>query len=885
MRLRGFAGAVALLVLFATSVSLSAQTPQERALEILQSSLSQWDELLRPEGFHRFGDPLMGGSATGESVDHTVQLTGGVEYRIVAACDQDCTDVDLILLDAVGTIVTSDVETDDAPVVSVTPVQSGDYTVRVAIVSCSSAPCLHAAALYQEGGAAIAQTVPASGQGSGAGGGLTRVLDERGTLASGDEALDAGEFVDRFNITATAGQTLIVDMVSTDFDTYVYVISPSGEQEDNDDYQNSSSHSRLEIPVAASGSWRVAATSYAPNETGDYRLTVDLVGGGAGAASSPSESATRHETGELRSGDTTLDTGEFYDLFRFQGSAGQEVVIDLTSDQVDPYLILRAPDAETEQNDDFEGSARRSVIATTLDQDGEYVIYVTTYAADESGTYSLTITQGGADVGVRTERGALADGDGTLSSGEYADTYRIQGLPGQELVATVSSTDFDTYIMVLGPSEDRQENDDLAGRPGESEVEMTLAESGEYRVVVTSYEPKETGSYALTIDQRATVRTVQQNRDVTELTIGSRVAGALAEGDTKLAGGEFRDMFVFEGSAGDNVSVLMRSQSFDTYVGIITPSGEQLDNDDWEGDQRTSRVDHALTETGRYRVMATSYQADESGAYDIEVTRGGASTVAVASTTDLGPTNVYGVFVGISDYGGRANDLQFTADDAVRVSDALQSSGAMSAENAVVLTDARATRAAVEQAVREIGSRAGPDDMFVFFFSGHGAQVPRDGPQPSDPDALDETLEFYDTRITDDEFSLLLSEIAPGVALIALDACFSGGFSKDVVSVPGRMGLFSSEEDVLSSVASKFRAGGYLAHFMADGIGRRFADLNGDRTTSALELSQYLHNRYRADVESSTGSDYVRTGGPQLGYQHLVVDRGSIRSSEVLFRQ
>jgi hypothetical protein len=46
-----------------------------------------------------------------------------------------------------------------------------------------------------------------------------------------------------------------------------------------------------------------------------------------------------------------------------------------------------------------------------------------------------------------------------------------------------------------------------------------------------------------------------------------------------------------------------------------------------------------------------------------------------------------------------------------------------------------------------------------------------------------------------------------------------------------------------------------------------------------------LHERYRADVKSGAGSDdYVRTGGPQSGYQHLVVDRGSVGPFDVLFR-
>lgn len=29
--------------------------------------------------------------------------------------------------------------------------------------------------------------------------------------------------------------------------------------------------------------------------------------------------------------------------------------------------------------------------------------------------------------------------------------------------------------------------------------------------------------------------------------------------------------------------------------------------------------------------------------------------------------------------------------------------------------------------------------------------------------------------------------------------------------------------------------------------------------------------------------EYVRTGGPQMGYQHLVVDRGSIGPFDIIF--
>jgi hypothetical protein len=210
----------------------------------------------------------------------------------------------------------------------------------------------------------------------------------------------------------------------------------------------------------------------------------------------------------------------------------------------------------------------------------------------------------------------------------------------------------------------------------------------------------------------------------------------------------------------------------------------------------------------------------------------------------------------------------------------------MRESDGIILTDQQATLANIRRAVQDVAGRAGPNDMFVFFYSGHGGRVPRRGAfQASDPDNQDETLAFYDADLSDDDMSQWLSGVRARASLVILDACFSGGFSKDVISAPGRMGLFSSEEDVTSGVAVKFRAGGYLAQFILEAVGERLADADGDREITALELSQYLHERYRADVKSAgPGEDFVRTGGPQTGYQHLVVDRGSIGPFDVLFR-
>jgi hypothetical protein len=171
------------------------------------------------------------------------------------------------------------------------------------------------------------------------------------------------------------------------------------------------------------------------------------------------------------------------------------------------------------------------------------------------------------------------------------------------------------------------------------------------------------------------------------------------------------------------------------------------------------------------------------------------------------------------------------------------------------------------------------------FYSGHGGQVPRaGGASASDPDAMDETLALYDGALLDDDLAALFDEIHDGTVLLWLDSCFSGGFAKDIVSAPGRMGIISSEEDITSNVADKFRAGGYLSHFLDEAIAQGLADSDKNNSITAIELSQYLHERYRSDVKSTRPADVVRTE-MTLGYQHLVVDRGSIGAYDVLFER
>lgn len=82
----------------------------------------------------------------------SVYLREGVNYRIYAACDNDCRDLDMEIYGADGHLVDRDLGVDDVPYVQVTPSRSGRHYVRIWLYQCQTEPC-YVAARVLEGGA------------------------------------------------------------------------------------------------------------------------------------------------------------------------------------------------------------------------------------------------------------------------------------------------------------------------------------------------------------------------------------------------------------------------------------------------------------------------------------------------------------------------------------------------------------------------------------------------------------------------------------------------------------------------------------------------------------------------------------------------------------
>lgn len=84
----------------------------------------------------------------------------------------------------------------------------------------------------------------------------------------------------------------------------------------------------------------------------------------------------------------------YYDHFVFSGSSGQQLQMSASSSQIDPDLLLIAPDGSTVYDDDS-GGGTTARIAGGLVQTGTYQVIVSSAVPQQSGSYTFAFSLGG----------------------------------------------------------------------------------------------------------------------------------------------------------------------------------------------------------------------------------------------------------------------------------------------------------------------------------------------------------------------------------------------------------------------------------------------------------------------------------------------------------
>jgi hypothetical protein len=337
---------------------------------------------------------------------------------------------------------------------------------------------------------------------------------------------------------------------------------------------------------------------------------------------------------------------------------------------------------------------------------------------------------------------------------------------------------------------------------------------------------------------------------------GDSISGDLTSEDLQRAGGFLYDEYSISCKAGDLLDITMISEEIDSYLIIIGPSGTQWENDDYQSGNRNAFLHIYATGPGEYKIMCSSRKANETGKYQL----------AIESKK---VPRLFGVFVGIADYGTRDLKAPYCDLDAQKLYNDLIDLKLTTSANSVLLTNQQATLVNLKGAFASLRHLMGPDDVFFFFFSGHGDQLPASGKKLiNELDNRDEILCLADANIADDKFAEMLGTIKTGLIVTAIDTCNSGGFANDIVDRPGRVFYGSTDEDFFSDFAPERKAGGFLSIMFREAITLGAGDLNNDGIITIGELTRFLQMEYYVEVPNPTSG--------VCGYPELVHDRGTV---------
>jgi hypothetical protein len=182
--------------------------------------------------------------------------------------------------------------------------------------------------------------------------------------------------------------------------------------------------------------------------------------------------------------------------------------------------------------------------------------------------------------------------------------------------------------------------------------------------------------------------------------------------------------------------------------------------------------------------------------------------------------NKYAILVGISDYPGTANDLEYCDDDAQDIYNALTTLYGYSPSNIHLLLDMDASFTGILNAINDIKSKEVAGDEVVFFFSGHGTNGRADD---GDKEKTDEAIVSHDGNpsgsliaIWDGQLKDWFSDFNTSRIIFIFDSCLAGGMTD--LKADGRVINMACSENGLSYEDDSWGNGQFTYYFVDQGM-------------------------------------------------------------------
>ncbi|HEX2091065.1 MAG TPA: DUF4344 domain-containing metallopeptidase, partial [Longimicrobiaceae bacterium] len=424
------------------------------------------------------------------------------------------------------------------------------------------------------------------------------------------------------------------------------------ESVDTDDDGAGGTDSQLQVTVGSAGTYVIRANSLGGGETGSYTLSVQAAGGGTDRTDPrPGGNTLRAGqtvSGRLEASDPKLSDNSHYDQYTYQGRPGEQILVTMTSGDFDTYLRggrMQGGSFRLADSDDDGAGGTNSRLQVTLDATGTYVIQANSLRPNTMGNYSLVVEGvGAAPSGARTVAmgqtvsGRLTASDPVLSDNSHYHLYVYRGRPGEQVLVTLRSSDFDAYLAwgrLSGDEFNQEQSDDDSGGGTNAQLVGTVGSSGTYAIRANTLRAGEVGSYTLSVQPVGAVAQRQPTVPAGALTVsaGQTVSGTLTRSDPMLSDSSYYDQYMYRGRPGDRLQITLRSSDFDAYLRWGRLDGTQVQAEAYDDDGAggtDAQLSVTVGGTGVYVIQANAFAPGTTGSYTLTVQPVSASASAPA---------------------------------------------------------------------------------------------------------------------------------------------------------------------------------------------------------------------------------------------------------------
>ncbi len=349
--------------------------------------------------------------------------------------------------------------------------------------------------------------------------------------------------------------------------------------------------------------------------------------------------ATRIMVGETLEGDLAPGAQDCYRL-RLSAPGGYSISVDSATD-ADTRLEVRDRDGNLLASDDDSGPALNPRLHMTFEESGLYYIIVLPYGSDDTGPYTVAVTEGTADPVLsaaqllsanETDRGAVTaeselyfeQYDQTIYGALYYFDARADDFITIEVAAGSIGSSLQPAVVLLDASLQALSYSNMAAEGPDALLNYLITADARYYVLVMSM----TEEYGTTANYFYEIT----------LTLGApppHGGGPISYGETRdaYAYGPDADRWTFRGAAGDYVSITMVSSSIDSTLELLGPDGSSLTyNDDGLG-YPDALINTYLPSSGTYTILARSLSGN-AGQYTISLSLSepGGGTISLGET-------------------------------------------------------------------------------------------------------------------------------------------------------------------------------------------------------------------------------------------------------------